>query len=107
VRGLLEAWYPGEQGGAALARVLFGDVDPSGHLPVTFPQAEGDEPTAGDPESYPGVANSETYKEGVLVGYRWFDAHALTPAFPFGFGLSYTSFAYATCGSSRRARARP
>jgi beta-glucosidase len=94
VKGLLEAWYPGEQGGAALARVLFGDTDPSGHLPVTFPQAEADQPTAGDPSSYPGVANSETYKEGVLVGYRWFDAHGLQPAFPFGFGLAYTSFAY-------------
>jgi beta-glucosidase len=94
VKGLLDAWYPGEQGGAAIARVLFGDVNPSGHLPVTFPQAEADEPTAGDPMSYPGVANKETYKEGVFVGYRWFDAHALAPAFPFGFGLSYTSFSY-------------
>jgi beta-glucosidase len=94
VKGLLDAWYPGEQGGTALARVLFGDVNPSGHLPVTFPQTEADEPTAGDPNAYPGVANSETYKEGVFVGYRWFDAHRLQPAFPFGFGLSYTSFAY-------------
>ena len=94
VKGLLDAWYPGEQGGAAIARVLFGDVNPSGRLPVTFPQAEADEPTAGDPSAYPGIADSETYKEGVFVGYRWFDAHALAPAFPFGFGLSYTSFAY-------------
>ncbi|HUE25800.1 MAG TPA: glycoside hydrolase family 3 C-terminal domain-containing protein [Solirubrobacteraceae bacterium] len=94
VKGLLEAWYPGEQGGTAIARVLFGDVDPSGHLPVTFPRAEADEPTAGDVTSYPGVADSETYKEGVFVGYRWFDAHRLPVAFPFGFGLSYTSFAY-------------
>jgi beta-glucosidase len=94
VKGLLDAWYPGEAGGAALARVLFGDVNPSGHLPVTFPQSEGEEPTAGDSSSYPGVANSEIYKEGVLVGYRWFDANALQPAFPFGFGLSYTNFSY-------------
>jgi beta-glucosidase len=94
VKGLLDAWYPGEQGGAAIARVLFGDVNPSGHLPVTFPQAEADEPTAGDPTSYPGVGNSEAYKEGVFAGYRWFDSHALQPAFPFGFGLSYTSFSY-------------
>jgi beta-glucosidase len=94
VRGLLEAWYPGEQGGAAIARVLFGDVDPSGHLPVTFPRSEADEPTAGDSTAYPGVANSETYKEGVFVGYRWFQARRLAPAFPFGFGLSYTRFAY-------------
>lgn len=94
VKGLLDAWYPGEQGGAAIARVLFGDINPSGHLPATFPASESDEPTAGDPSSYPGVANTETYKEGVFVGYRWFDAHSLTPAFPFGFGLSYTRFAY-------------
>ena len=94
VKGLLEAWYPGEQGGAAIARVLFGDVDPSGHLPVTFPQSESQEPTAGDPSSYPGVGNVEHYKEGVFVGYRWFDQHGLAPAFPFGFGLSYTRFAY-------------
>jgi beta-glucosidase len=94
VGGLLEAWYPGEQGGAPIARVLFGDVDPSGRLPVTFPRSESDEPTAGDPASYPGIANSETYREGVFVGYRWFDAHRLDPAFPFGFGLSYTRFAF-------------
>jgi beta-glucosidase len=93
VGGLLEAWYPGEQGGAAIARVLFGDVDPSGRLPVTFPRSAADEPTGGDPASYPGIANSESYKEGVFVGYRWFDAHRLAPAFPFGFGLSYTRFA--------------
>ena len=98
VKGLLEMWYPGENGGAALGRVLFGDVNPSGHLPVTFPQAEADEPTAGEPGAYPGIANSETYKEGVFVGYRWFDAHHLQPAFPFGFGLSYTSFAYRDLG---------
>jgi beta-glucosidase len=94
VKGLLDAWYPGQRGGTAIARVLFGDVNPSGHLPVTFPRAEADEPTAGDPESYPGVANNQTYKEGVFVGYRWFDVHNLEPAFPFGFGLSYTTFSY-------------
>jgi beta-glucosidase len=93
VKGLLEAWYPGEQGGAAIASVLFGDVDPSGHLLVTFPQSESDEPAAGDPGSYPGLL-SETYKEGVFVGYRWFDARNRAPAFPFGFGLSYTNFSY-------------
>jgi beta-glucosidase len=94
VKALLEAWYPGQQGGAAIARVLFGDVNPSGHLPITLPRAEADVPTAGDPSSYPGVANRQTYKEGVFVGYRWFDAKRLRPAFPFGFGLSYTTFSY-------------
>jgi beta-glucosidase len=98
VNGLLEAWYPGGRGGAAIARVLFGDVNPSGHLPVTFPKSESDEPTAGDPNSYPGVANRESYREGVFVGYRWFDDHNLAPAFPFGFGLSYTGFSYRDLG---------
>jgi beta-glucosidase len=94
IGALLEAWYPGEQGGTAIARVLFGDTDPAGRLPVTFPQQEGDIPTAGDPEKYPGVAENVKYKEGVLVGYRWYDANNITPAFPFGYGLSYTSFDY-------------
>ena len=74
--------------------MLFGDADPGGRLPATFPASEADEPTAGDPEKYPGVAETVTYKEGVLVGYRWFDAHGLEPAYPFGFGRSYTTFAY-------------
>ncbi len=94
VKGLLEAWYPGEQGGPAIARVLFGDADPGGRLPATFPREEGDIPTAGDPEKYPGVAENVKYKEGVLVGYRWYDANRIAPAFPFGYGLSYTRFRY-------------
>jgi beta-glucosidase len=94
VAAIVEAWYPGAQGGAAIARVLFGDVDPSGRLPVTFPRSEADGPTAGDPQSYPGVAENETYREGVFVGYRWFDARGRMPEFPFGFGLSYTTFGY-------------
>jgi beta-glucosidase len=94
VAGLLEAWYPGERGGAAIARVLFGDVDPSGKLPVTFPNAEGDTPTAGDPEKYPGVGNNVFYKEGLFVGYRWYDQQRIIPAYPFGFGISYTRFRY-------------
>ena len=97
VKGLLEAWYPGETGGTAIARVLFGDVDPGGRLSATFPLSDGDGPAnnlTNDPEAYPGVDNNETYKEGVLVGYRWFDAHDVQPVFPFGFGLSYTTFGY-------------
>jgi beta-glucosidase len=94
VAGLVEAWYPGEWGGKAIARVLFGDADPGGRLPVTFPQNENDIPTAGDPEKYPGVAEQVKYKEGVLVGYRWYDKNGIQPAFPFGYGLSYTSFGY-------------
>jgi beta-glucosidase len=92
LQALVEAWYPGQEGGPAIARVLFGDTDPGGRLPATFPQSEDQLPTAGDPEKYPGDGETVTYKEGVLVGYRWYDANNLTPAFPFGFGLSYTTF---------------
>ena len=94
VRAIVEAWVPGVEAGTAITRVLFGDVDPGGRLPATFPRQEGDIPTAGDPEKYPGVAETVQYKEGVFVGYRWYDAMGIEPAFPFGFGLSYTSFAY-------------
>ncbi len=94
VGALLEAWYPGEDGGTAIARILFGDVDPGGRLPVTFPQQQSDIPTAHDPQQYPGVADQETYKEGVFVGYRFYDARAITPAYPFGFGLSYSTYRF-------------
>src|SRR3954470_19545483 len=94
VAALVEAWYPGQEGGPAIARVLFGDTDPGGRLPATFPQSEDQLPTAGDPEKYPGTGETVFYKEGVLVGYRWYDANKLTPAFPFGFGMSYTTFAF-------------
>jgi len=93
VKGVLEAWYPGEEGGAALARVLFGDVDPGGRLPATFPGSATAYPTAGDPTAYPG-GTDVLYKEGVFVGYRWYDAHGVNPAFPFGAGLSYTTFRF-------------
>ena len=94
VAGLLEAWYPGQNGGTAIARVLFGDAEPGGRLPATFPLREQDEPVGGDPESYPGVFERVQYKEGVLIGYRWFDERDLGVAYPFGHGLSYTTFSY-------------
>ena len=94
VPALLEAWYPGQNGGTAIARTLFGDAEPGGRLPATFPLREADEPVSGDPEKYPGVGERVTYKEGVLIGYRWFDDKRLDVAYPFGHGLSYTSFAY-------------
>jgi beta-glucosidase len=92
VRGLVEAWYPGQNGGTAIARVLFGDAEPGGRLPATFPLQEADEPVAGDPEKYPGVGETVTYKEGVFIGYRWFDERKLGVAYPFGYGLGYTTF---------------
>jgi beta-glucosidase len=91
VPAVLETWYAGSGGAAALARVLFGDIDPSGRLPVTFPQSEAQLPRpklAEPPAGYWYV----NYSEGADVGYRWFNAHKLTPLFPFGFGLSYTTF---------------
>ena len=104
VAAIVEAWYPGAGGGPALARVLFGDVDPGGRLPATFPRSEDQYPYAGDPEAYPGVAEQVQYKEGVLVGYRWFDAKGHKPAYPFGFGLSYTKFRYGPLRLRRRGR---
>src|SRR5215208_3023466 len=94
VEGIVEAWYPGSGAGAAIARVLFGDVDPAGRLPATFPRRERDLATAGNRRHYPGVGDVVHYSEGVLVGYRWFDQRGLVPAYPFGHGLSYTRFGF-------------
>lgn len=102
VAALLEAWYPGESGGPAIARVLFGDADPGGRLPATFPRSEADLPTAGDPQAYPGQGETVTYKEGLLVGYRFYDAKGKAPAYPFGFGRSYTRFRYRKLKLRRR-----
>ncbi len=93
VSGVLQTWYPGAKGGAATAQLLFGDVDPSGKLPQTWPASEGQVP-AGTPAQYPGVNGVADYSEGIYVGYRWYDEFHQTPLFPFGYGLSYTSFHY-------------
>ncbi len=93
VPAILEAWYPGEEDGNAVAAVLFGDVNPSGKLPMTFPRQLSDLP-ANTPEQYPGVGGVVHYSEGIFVGYRHYDAHDITPLFPFGYGLSYTTFGY-------------
>jgi beta-glucosidase len=93
VKGVVEAWYPGQEDGTAIAAVLFGDVDPSGHLPVTFPKSLADVP-ASTPAQWPGVNGQVQYSEGIGVGYRWYDSQGITPLFPFGYGLSYTQFKY-------------
>jgi beta-glucosidase len=93
VPAVLEAWYPGEEDGNALASVLFGDVNPAGKLPVTFPRTERQTPVSS-PERWPGVNGTAHYSEGLQVGYRWYDAQGEDPLFPFGYGLSYTSFAF-------------
>jgi beta-glucosidase len=91
VDAVLEVWYPGQESGAGIAAVLFGDADPGGRLPMTFPVAENQGPGAA-PEEYPGVNGVAHYNEGVLIGYRYYDKHHQTPLFPFGHGLSYTDF---------------
>ena len=93
VPAALEAWYPGEEDGNALASILFGDVNPSGKLPVTFPRTETQTPVS-TPDRWPGVNGTAHYSEALQVGYRWYDAQNQDPLFPFGFGLSYTTFAF-------------
>jgi len=93
VSAVVDAWYPGESNGTALASVLYGATDPSGHLPVTFPRSLSQVP-ASTPAQFPGVGGKVLYSEGIDVGYRWYDARNLTPLFPFGYGLSYTRFAF-------------
>jgi beta-glucosidase len=121
VPAVLEAWYPGMMGGLAIAEVLFGDINPSGKLPITFPKSLEDSPAHKSEETYPGtgpmveqgtsilkilirqifkrkptddswVKNKVQYKEGIYIGYRHFDKENIEPLFPFGFGLSYTEF---------------
>jgi len=97
VPAILQAWYPGEEDGNAVAALLFGDVNPSGKLPLTFPLQLADLP-ANTPAQYPGVlvngVPTATYSEGIFVGYRHYDQANIAPLFPFGFGLSYTNFSF-------------
>ncbi|TFG00889.1 MAG: glycosyl hydrolase [Promethearchaeota archaeon] len=94
VPALLNAWYPGMMGGNALARVLFGEVSPSGKLPLTYPKSLEDHPAHKSPRRFPGNLDELKiyYEEGIYVGYRYFDRNEIEPFFPFGFGLSYTEF---------------
>ena len=93
VPAVLQSWYGGQQAGQALAEILFGKVDPSGHLPATFERSAEDNPTFGD--YYPdGDSLQVRYKEGIYVGYRGYEKNNVKPLFPFGFGLSYTSFRF-------------
>ena len=93
VKGLIHAFYPGQEGGTALANILLGNINPSGKLPVSFEKKWEDNPTFNnyyDPDNNKHVE----YKEGLFVGYRYYDTKKVEPLFPFGFGLSYTTFAY-------------
>ncbi|MGB8480338.1 MAG: glycoside hydrolase family 3 C-terminal domain-containing protein [Acidobacteriaceae bacterium] len=91
ISGLIEAWYPGQEDGNAIATILYGDVNPSGKLPLTFPLTADEIPTSTTAQ-WPGVNGRSTYSEKLDVGYRWYDAHHVQPLFPFGYGLSYTTF---------------
>ncbi len=105
---LLHAWYPGQEGGAALAQLLFGDVSPSGKLPISLERRREDSATynsyydpklstanSGDVRDTTGAASGHVaYKEGIFLGYRYFDKNGTKPLFPFGYGLSYTTFKY-------------
>lgn len=112
VAGVLEAWYPGIRGGQAIGNLLFGTVNPSGKLAITFPQSDAQlahptltEPPGPKPKPFAPTARPPfpiRYTEGLKVGYKWFDAEHERPLFPFGFGLSYSRFAY----SGLRARLR-
>ncbi|WP_108249188.1 glycoside hydrolase family 3 protein [Planctomonas deserti] len=95
VPSVVEAWYGGQEQGNAIASVLFGDVNPSGKLPVTFATADSATPTA-DAASFPGINRSATVSDGVNIGYRAYRAEGITPQFAFGHGLSYTTFGYSS-----------
>jgi beta-glucosidase len=102
VSAVVEAWYPGQRGGDAIADVLFGNVNPSGHLPITFPKSLSQYPpmvsgaetpkSAAAPAPVKSPISNVAYTEGSAVGYRWFAQKKQSPLFPFGFGLSYTDF---------------
>jgi len=94
VSTLLVAWMPGEEAGNALADVLFGHINPSARLPVTMPNMDNEVRFTKD--QFPGIGHPRVanYSEELLIGYRWYDAHNISPLFPFGYGLSYTTFKY-------------
>lgn len=93
VSAVLQAWYPGQEAGNAIADVLTGAAEPGGRLPQSFPIEWNDNPVhSQDREIYPGLAGKVRYEEGVFVGYRHYDRMGIAPLFPFGFGLSYSSF---------------
>ncbi len=105
--GVIEAWYPGDQQGTALAKLLYGDVNFTGRLPMTFPKSLADTPTSTDAQ-YPGLLpdgsttradgddsiRQVSYSEGLAIGHKWYESRGIEPLYPFGFGLSYTTFRY-------------
>jgi beta-glucosidase len=95
VSAVVQAWYPGQRQGDVVARVLFGDVNPSGKLPLTFPRSLDQTPVGAQPApTQDQIGPVIAWSEGLLMGYRWYDAKGIAPLFPFGYGLSYTTFGY-------------
>jgi beta-glucosidase len=110
VEAVLICWYGGMEAGHAITNVIFGDVNPSGKLPLTFPKRLEDSPahSSGERRNYPGDENKCVfYDESIFVGYRWFDEKNLEPLFPFGFGQSYTRFEYGQVSISRQSLSNP
>jgi beta-glucosidase len=105
VPAYIAMWYPGQEGGTALAEILFGEVNPSGRLPVTFEQHWEDNPVAGSYYPEPGSKKVE-YNEGIFVGYRGYEHNQTKPLFPFGYGLSYTTFKFSNLLVQPRAAAK-
>ncbi len=103
IPALLHAWYPGQEGGTALAQILFGEYSPSGRLPISFERGLQDNPTYNSYEPKAG-AKSVAYTEGIFLGYRHYDRSNVKPLFPFGYGLSYTTFQYSDLKISRYQR---
>jgi len=93
VSSIIVSFMPGQEFGNAIASILFGDTNPSGKLPLTFPISQNDIPV-NTTDRYPGYNNEASYSEKLLVGYRWYDALNKQTLFPFGHGLSYTTFDY-------------
>jgi beta-glucosidase len=101
VRAVIDQWYAGTENGNAIAALLYGQANPSGKLPQTFPKSLDQMPTK-TPEQYPGKDGKAHYTEGLKVGYRWFDSQGIEPLFPFGYGLSYTTFSYSGLKAKKR-----
>lgn len=99
VQGIFETWYAGEEGGTAAARLLFGEDNPSGHLPISWEKQITDNPSYAHYYPDPGT-NKLVYREGIFMGYRGYDHNHIEPQYPFGFGLSYTTFSFSNLKSS-------
>lgn len=103
IDGLMQSWYLGSQAGTATANIICGEANPSGKLPFSIPvKLEDNSAHYFGAESYPGVNGTQYYKDDILVGYRWHDTKKIDPLFPFGYGLSYTTFQYGKARTDKK-----